>query len=61
MRTAAGQAGAVTVLADPGDSPQAVAELAGRHDLDHGVAVCQPQPGGDIAQRAGRGPAGRAG
>ena len=37
--------GAVTVLADPGDSPQAVAELAGRHDLDHGVAVCQPQPG----------------
>jgi hypothetical protein len=33
------------VLADPGDSPQAVAELAGRHDLDHGVAVCQPQPG----------------
>ena len=37
--------GAVTVLADPGDSPQAVAELAGRHDLDHGIAVCQPQPG----------------
>ena len=37
--------GTVTVLADPGDSPQAVAELAGRHDLDHGVAVCQPQPG----------------
>jgi len=37
--------GTVTVLADPGDSPQAAAELAGRHDLDHGVAVCQPQPG----------------
>src|SRR5262249_5204909 len=37
--------GAVTVLADPGDSPQAVAELIGRHDLDRGVAVCQPHPG----------------
>ena len=35
----------VTVLSDPGDSPQAVAELAGRHDLDRGVAVCQPHPG----------------
>jgi hypothetical protein len=45
MRTATGQAGRGDVLADPGDSPQAVAELAGRHDLDHGVAVCQPQPG----------------
>ena len=35
----------VTVLSDPGDSPQAVAELTGRHDLDRGVAVCQPHPG----------------
>jgi hypothetical protein len=35
----------VTVLSDPGDSPQAIAELTGRHDLDHGIAVCQPQPG----------------
>ena len=35
----------VTVLSDPGDSPQAVAELTGRHGLDRGVAVCQPHPG----------------
>lgn len=35
----------VTVLSDPGDSLQAVAELTGRHDLDRGVAVCQPHPG----------------
>jgi len=41
---AAGPAG-VTVLSDPGDSPQAVAGLTGRHDLDRGVAVCQPHPG----------------
>ena len=33
------------MLSDPGDSPQAVAELTGRHDLDRGVAVCQPHPG----------------
>ena len=42
---AAAGAARVTVLSDPGDSPQAVAELTGRHDLDHGVAVCQPHPG----------------
>jgi hypothetical protein len=35
----------VTVLSDPGDSPQAVAELTGRYDLDRGVAICQPHPG----------------
>ena len=35
----------MTVLSDPGDSPQAVAELTGRHDLDRGVAICQPHPG----------------
>jgi hypothetical protein len=33
------------VLSDPDDDPRAVAALTGRHDLDRGVAVCQPQPG----------------
>ena len=35
----------VTLLADPDDSPACRATLTARHDLDHGVVVCLPQPG----------------
>jgi hypothetical protein len=35
----------VAVVIDEHDSPECVAALTGRHDLDAGVVVCRPHPG----------------